>query len=141
MNIAILGAGWFGSVLARKYIENNHNVIVSTTTPEKHSLFLKNGLKAMLIEVTEEKIIGDYTFFNGVDLLIITIPPMFRKNRNIKYLDMMERVIEKIVSFGIKKVIYTSSTSVYGFQKNTITEKSKTYPLTDNAKKILICEK
>ena len=141
MNIAILGAGWFGSVLARKYIENNHNVIVSTTTPEKHSLFLKNGLKAMLIEVTEEKIIGDYTFFNGVDLLIITIPPMFRKNRNIKYLDMMERVIEKIVSFGIKKVIYTSSTSVYGFQKNTITEKSKTYPLTDNAKKILMCER
>ena len=141
MNIAILGAGWLGSVLAVKYIENNHNVVISTTSTEKQSLFLKNGLKAMLIEVTKEKIIGDYSFFNGIDLIIITIPPMFRTNRNIKYKEMMERVIEKIVSFGIKKVIYTSSTSVYGFQKNTITEKSKTDPLTDSAKEILMCEK
>ena len=126
MNIAILGGGWLGSVLAEKCIENNHNVIISTTSREKQSLFEKNGLKAMLIEVTQENIIGDYSFFNGIDLLIITIPPMFRKNRNIKYVEMMEQVIKKIVSFGIKKVIYTSSTSVYGFQKNTITEKSKT---------------
>tara|TARA_B100001057_G_scaffold479849_1_gene551997 strand:+ start:194 stop:1000 length:807 start_codon:yes stop_codon:yes gene_type:complete len=141
MNIAILGAGWLGSVLAEKYIENNHNVIISTTSSEKQSLFFKKGLNTMLIEVTKEKIIGDYNFFNGIDLLIITIPPMFRKNRKIKYVEIMERIIEKIVSFGIKKVIYTSSTSVYGFQKNTIIEKSKTDPLTDTAKKILLCEK
>ena len=140
MNIAILGAGWLGSVLAKKYIENNHNVIVSTTSREKQSLFAKNGLKAMLIEVTEEKIIEDYSFFNGIELLIITIPPMFRKNRNIKYVEMMERVIEKIVNFRIKKVIYTSSTSVYGFQKENITEKSKTTPISDAANKILMCE-
>ena len=136
MNIAILGAGWLGSVLAKKYTENNHNVIVSTTSREKQGLFAKNGLKAMLIEVTEEKIIEDYSFFNGIELLIITIPPMFRKNRNIKYVEMMERVIEKIVNFRIKKVIYTSSTSVYGFQKENITEKSKTNPISNSAKKI-----
>ena len=110
MNIAILGAGWLGSVLAKKYIENNHNVIISTTSREKQSIFEKNGLKSMLIEVNEEKIIGDYNFFNDIELLIITIPPMLRKNRNIKYEEMMERVIEKIVKFKIKKVIYTSST-------------------------------
>ena len=54
---------------------------------------------------------------------------------------MMERVIEKIVNFRIKKVIYTSSTSVYGFQKENITEKSKTNPMSNSAKKILMCEK
>ena len=47
MNIAILGAGWLGSVLAKKYIENNHNVIISTTSREKQSVFLKNGLKSI----------------------------------------------------------------------------------------------
>ncbi len=141
MNIAILGGGWLGSVLAEKCIENNHNVIISTTSREKQSLFEKNRLKAMLIEVTQDKIIGDYSFFNCIDLLIITIPPMFRKNRNIKYVEMMDRVIEKIVDFGIKKVIYTSSTSVYGFQEKNITEKSKTNPMSDAAKKILLCEK
>ena len=141
MNIAILGAGWLGSVLAEKCIENNHNVIISTTSREKQSLFVKKGLKSMLIEVTEEKITGDYSFFNCIELLIITIPPMLRKNRNIKYVEMMERVIEKIVDFKIKKVIYTSSTSVYGFQKENITEKSETNPISDAAKKILMCEK
>lgn len=141
MNIAILGSGWLGSVLAEKCIENNHNVIISTTSREKQSLFVKKGLKSMLIEVTEEKITGDYSFFNCIELLIITIPPMLRKNRNIKYVEMMERVIEKIVDFKIKKVIYTSSTSVYGFQKENITEKSKTNPISDAAKKILMCEK
>ena len=141
MNIAILGAGWLGSVLAKKFIENNHNVIISTTSREKQSFFLKNGLKSMLIKVTEEKIIGDYSFFIGIELLIITIPPMLRKNRKIKYVEMMERVIEKIVDFKIKKVIYTSSTSVYGFHKDNITEKSKTNPMSDAAKKILMCEK
>ena len=141
MNISILGAGWLGSVLAEKYIENNHNVIISTTSRDKHSLFTKNGLKSIIIEATQDEVIGDYKFFNGSDLLIITIPPMFRKNRNIKYVEMMERVIEKIVNFRIKKVIYTSSTSVYGFHKKKITEKSKTNPISDTSKKILICEK
>ena len=73
MNIAILGAGWLGSVLAKKYTENNHNVIISTTSREKQSLFAKNGLKSMLIEVTEEKIIEDYSFFNGIELSLIHI--------------------------------------------------------------------
>ena len=141
MNISILGAGWLGSVLAKKYIENNHNVIISTTSRDKHSLFMKNGLKSVIIEATQDKVIGDYKFFNGSDLLIITIPPMFRKDRNIKYVKIMERVIEKIVNFKIKKVIYTSSTSVYGFHKKKITEKSKTNPISDASKKILICEK
>ena len=141
MNIGIIGAGWLGSVLAEKCIENNHNVIISTTTLEKHSFFVKKGLNAKQIVVTEEKIKGDCSFFQEIDLLIITIPPGLRKNRNIKYVEMMEQVIKKIVSFGIKKVIYTSSTSVYGFQKNTITEKSKKKTLYDNARKILLCEK
>ena len=62
MNIGILGAGWLGSVLAEKCIANNHNVIISTTNPEKHSFFVKKGFNARQIVVTKEKIKGDYSF-------------------------------------------------------------------------------
>ena len=44
MNIAILGAGWLGSVLAKKFIENNHNVIISTTSRISTVFLLKRDL-------------------------------------------------------------------------------------------------
>ena len=93
-----------------------------------------------MIVANEREVQGDLSFFKGIELLIITIPPKPDKNGNINYDLIIEQLIKKIVFFRIKKVIYTSSTSVYGFQKKTISEKSEKYPLSDAAKKIIICE-
>ena len=40
MEIGILGAGWLGTVIAEKGIENNHNVVVSSTN-KKSLKYLK----------------------------------------------------------------------------------------------------
>ncbi len=140
MEIGILGAGWLGTVLAKKGIENNHNVVVSSTNKKKIKILKNKGYKAKMIVANERGVQGDLSFFKGIELLIITIPPKLDKNGNINYDLIIDQLIKKIVFFRIKKVIYTSSTSVYGFQKKTISEKSEKYPLSDAAKKIIICE-
>ena len=140
LKIGILGGGWLGSKLAQKGVENNHIIKVSTTTPQKVASLQNNGCTAHILTVREDSIEGDFTFFSDVDVLMITIPPGLRKNPDRNYVGMIEQVIAKAVAFKIKKVMYTSSTSVYGFQKNTITEESPTLPETVSAKQIVACE-
>ena len=125
MEIGILGAGWLGTVIAEKGIENNHNVVVSSTNKKKLEIFKNNGYKAKMIVANEREVQGDLSFFKGIELLIITIPPKPDKNGNINYDLIIEQLIKKIVFFRIKKVIYTSSTSVYGFQKKPLVKKVK----------------
>ena len=99
MEIGILGAGWLGTVLAEKGIENNHNVVVSSTNKKKLEIFKNNGYKAKMIVANEREVLGDLSFFKGIELLIITIPPKPDKNGNINYDLIIEQLIKKIVFF------------------------------------------
>ena len=141
MKVGILGAGWLGSVLAEKALKNNHTVKVSGTSPKKVSFLKDKGFNAQLLNVMEDRVSGDLSFFRDIDTLIITIPPGLRKNPTRNYVGMIEQLIEKIVRFEIKKVVYTSSTSVYGFEELTITEESEILPITNAGKQIAACEK
>ena len=95
MEIGILGAGWLGTVLAEKGIKNNHNVVVSSTNKKKLKIFKKKGYKAKIIVVTEREVQGDLSFFKGIELLIITIPPKLAKNGKINYDLIIDQLIKK----------------------------------------------
>lgn len=51
------------------------------------------------------------------------------------------QLAKKAKKAGVKRFIFSSSCSVYGISKKTVTEKSKTHPLTTYAKNKVLSEK
>lgn len=138
--VGVLGGGWLGSALAQKVSENGHKVKITSTTQLKIDQFQQKGFHAQFLKISETEIGGELEFFKEVDFLIITIPPGLRKNPQRNYVKLMEQIISNIQSFNIKKVLFTSSTSVYGFQENTITEESELLGNSTSAKQIIKVE-
>ena len=138
--IGILGSGWLGSALAEKAKKKGHEVWVTTTTERKVNTLQNKGFHAQFLRFTESTIEGEPDFFEDIDTLVITIPPGLRKNPQRNYVALIEHIIEKAESFKIQRVLFTSSTSVYGFQEGVITEASDLLGDTPSAQQIMNVE-
>ena len=138
--IGILGGGWLGMALAKEGLDRGHKVRVSATSKKKTNQLLTEGYSAYFLKIGEIHTQGQLDFFKDLDTLVITIPPSLRENPERNYVGLLEQVVKEIESFKIQKVIFTSSTSVYGFQKGVITEESALLGNTPSAQQIIKVE-
>ena len=138
--IGILGSGWLGLALAEKAKKKGHQVWTTTTTKGKVDRLQNKGFHAQYLSFSETSMVGKIDFFNHIDTLVIMIPPSLRKNPQHNYTALFEQIIQKTESYKIKRVLFTSSTSVYGFQKGIITETSKLLGDTPSALQIINVE-
>ncbi len=138
--IGILGGGWLGLALALEARKKGHQVKVTSTSQERVKLLIDEGLNTQLLNVTESAILGSLDFFKEIETLIITIPPGLRKNPQSNYVALIEQIIEKVEAYNIQKVLFTSSTSVYGFQAGIITERSELLGDSPSAQQIIKVE-
>ncbi|SFU29438.1 NAD(P)H-binding [Pustulibacterium marinum] len=140
MKIAILGCGWLGLPLAEHLIDQGFQVNGSTTSEEKLALLQQKGIQSFLIEVTEEKITGDFEgFLEQVEILIIDIPPGLRKNPNGNFTKKIDQILQKMEERSLK-VIFVSSTSVYGDHQGEVDETIPAEPETTSGKQLLASE-
>ncbi len=139
-HIGVLGGGWLGEDLVEKVNLSGLQVRMTTTNRKKLKRFGDQGYKGYFLKVTESKIEGQMEFFTELDVLVITVPPGMRKNPKANYESVIGQITKKIEAFGIKKVIFTSSTGVYGFQEGIITEDSQLLGNTASAKQIISIE-
>lgn len=103
--IGIFGAGWLGKSLALHLQDNDFNVKVSVSSIEKKEQLLNQQLNAFVIKVTEDDLQGDEDFFEKVDVLLVSLPPV-----DVSIFEMLIKIIPK---YAIKKVILFSSTGIY----------------------------
>ena len=146
--ISILGCGWLGLPLAKKLIEKGHSVNGSTTSENKLSILENVGINPFLVTLESESVsesIND--FLNNSEILIIDIPPKLRGSnadssdysRKI-FVEKIENLIPFIEKSTIKKVLFISSTSVYGDENEIITEETNPNPETESGKQLLLTE-
>ena len=140
IRVGILGSGWLGLALAKETLKNGHKVRLTTTTESKLSQLLSQGYTTKLLKLNESSVTGEPDFFEDIDTLLITIPPGIRKNIQRNYVALMEQLIKRIEFHKIKKILFTSSTSVYGFQEGIITESSNLLGYTLSSKQIITVE-
>jgi len=135
--IGIIGCGWLGIYLGKTLIKNDFKV-VGTKTTEKGIVKLNNyNIEGILFRINGEKIIGEMDFMKYIDQLIISIPPSIKKYH--KSIETLIQLLNK--NKNIKKIIFLSSTSVYGNQKSEIFEDSQIYPESKSAKLLAHAEK
>ncbi len=153
--ISILGCGWLGLPLAKKLIEEGHSVNGSTTSENKLSIFRDLGINPFLVILSEvegalesesvSKTITD--FLAKSEILIIDIPPKLRGSAasfptplEMTFVKKIENLIPFIEKSTVKKVLFVSSTSVYGDENGVITEETEPNPDTESGKQLLLAE-
>lgn len=139
--IAVLGCGWLGFPLAKFLIQQGCTVHGSTTSQEKLSALKENGIFPFLIDLNlgiDENIIA--AFLKNIDVLIINIPPRMKSKSANNYAEKMNRLHQTITKSDIKKVLFVSSTSVYGDVEGEVTEETVPQPVSVSGKELLIAE-
>lgn len=113
-NISVLGCGWLGRSLAVSLLDEGYVVKGSTTREEKLELLEMNNIDPFIIDISSFEEFDD---FLNTDILIIAITS--------KDLDGFDNLISQIQESSIQKVIFISSTSVYGRRNKVMTEEDE----------------
>lgn len=116
--ISILGCGWLGKPLAISLMKQGFAINGSTTSEAKLSEFQEIGITPFLINL--EYLKHNITAFLASEILIVALPS--------KDIEGFKNVICHIEKSAIKKVVFISSTSVYGNSEEVVTEASETLP-------------
>ena len=145
--ISILGCGWLGFPLAKSLHSKGYEVKGSTTSESKLDVLKNAGILPFQIQLEENQIIGNIEdFLKETDILVIDIPPGLRRetstSNEITFVNKVKTLIPFIEKSGIQKVVFISSTSVYGdgFPIVEITESTKPNPDTESGKQLVIAE-
>lgn len=111
--ITIIGAGWLGRPLARSFLAQGFEIL-ATTAHDKSAEFALDGIPYTAIDVAtedaSEKIVRS-------DILIYLIPPLGVSHVK-KFFDQIP---------VDKKIIFASSTSVYGKNMDVVDEDSELF--------------
>jgi nucleoside-diphosphate-sugar epimerase len=143
--ISILGCGWLGLPLAKALLENGLSIKGSTTSVEKLSVLKNSGIQPYLIVLspTLSKGEGDETietFLEASKTLIIDVPPKLRGSEKENFVAKIENLIPFIEKSTVEKVLFISSTSVYGEENLIVTEETPLNPDTESGKQLVQTE-
>ncbi|MFT7234702.1 MAG: nucleoside-diphosphate-sugar epimerase [Methylophagaceae bacterium] len=111
--LSILGSGWLGLPLAAELINQGYQVKLSTRQAEKVLAIEQVGAVPYLVDLDDSHGLSN-GFFEDVELLIC----------NITYKNKagFSALIEHVSQFGIKHVLFVSSTSVYQNNNSLVSE-------------------
>ena len=147
IKISILGCGWLGLPSAKSLLSKGYEVKGSTTSESKLEVLKNAGISPFQIQLEAHQIIGKIEdFLKETSVLIIDIPPGLRRDFStsleMTFVNKVKTLIPFIEKSGIQKVIFVSSTSVYGdsFPIVEITEETKPNPDTESGKQLVIAE-
>jgi nucleoside-diphosphate-sugar epimerase len=118
-SISILGCGWLGFPLAKRFVEIGYDIKGSTTSSEKINQLRDIGVDPFVVNISNKE--NKITEFLSSEILIVSIT-----SKNIQD---YKHLLKQVKSSLIKKVIFISSTSVYVSNNDIVTEDS---PITDS---------
>ncbi len=141
--ITIIGCGWLGLPLGVALQQDGYTVRGTTTTASKLAHLQLSGIDPYLARLTAAGLeAAESTLLLGSDIVIITIPPgRSDTDRALRYPGQLQLLLKQIaVRAPVPRVVYTSSTSVYGEPVGVVTEASVTDPQTPSARAVVAAE-
>jgi nucleoside-diphosphate-sugar epimerase len=143
--IAILGCGWLGLPLAFSLQKGGHNIVATCRSKLKVIELNKKALHALQFNLGDALHSNTLKPLFSSDLLIINIPSGRKTMQTEQFVDNMTSLIAAVMARGKKKLIFVSTSSVYGDsvyadQLATITETTEVQPNTASAKAHVLIE-
>ena len=132
MNISILGCGWLGLPLGVFLSEKGFSVKGSSRDPGKLGQIKNNNIDPFLLVLDPELECENKTEFFDSEILILNIPPQ-RRDDIVEYHTLqIKNLISGMAGSRIKKIIFTSSTSVYPEVNREVNEDDELTPLKNS---------
>ncbi len=132
--IGILGCGWLGLPLGRYLVECGYSVNGSTRQEDKLPVIREAGIQAFQIALHPGLEGRRLKAFFDVDTLVITLPPGRRNAVTTQsFSTRVQNVATAARNAGVKQLLFTSSTSVYGDRNGRISETDSLKPGTPSA--------
>lgn len=124
-HVSILACGWLGLPFAQHLVQQGINVSGSTTTPEKMFTLKQSQIEPHLCTVSDSALECDTSkdFFNRSHIAIIL--PFKRSFKDPKYyLNQIKMILPYLEKSPVKRVLFTSSTSIYPCTNDVVTEET-----------------
>jgi len=137
MVVSILGCGWYGKALAKDLLKKGFIVKGSATASEKLGDLSNQGILPYLLRFEADSQVVDPDFFK-CDVLVISIPPKVKAGESNSYPAKIQQIINACIENRVKKIIYISSTSVYGDHNSEVNE--LTDPKPDTASGLVLLD-
>ena len=130
--VAIVGLGWLGMPLAMSLTAKGWQVTGSKTTADGVEAARMCGIEGVELRLEPELICDtdDLDTLMNVDALVITLPARRTGPGEGFYLQAMQEIVDSALAHHIPRIIFTSSTSVYGDTEGTVKEDSARHPVT-----------
>ncbi|QNQ20982.1 SDR family oxidoreductase [Kosakonia sp. SMBL-WEM22] len=130
--VAIVGLGWLGMPLALSLMARGWHVTGSKTTEDGVEAARMCGIESYLLKLDPELVCDadDLDALMNVDALVITLPARRSGPGSDFYLQAMQEVVDSALAHRIPRILFTSSTSVYGDAPGTVKETTPLQPVT-----------
>lgn len=136
-----MGCGWLGEPLAAEWVRQGIQVRGTTTRVSKAENLESQGINPFVIRLGSEGFEGPWeNFFEGLDTLVFNIPPGLRRNPESDYPARIRHLYSALERFKTPRLIYVSSTSVFGSHQGRVDESTTPRPDTDSGKQLLEAE-
>ena len=140
--IGILGCGWLGTPLATLLLEKGYEVRGTTTRDNKRPELEELGIHSYQIYLSETGVQGPLgSFLKGLDNLVVDIPPGLRNQRDADFVSRIRHLDQALQEAGIPRLLYVSSTSVFGSGQGTVTEDTIPEPESNSGRQLLEAER
>lgn len=137
MKISILGCGWLGLPLGKYWHDAGHTVAGSTTREEQLPLMSHAGITPFIISLDSNGIHGNIVeFLGGSEMLVMAIPPGIRKNPTIDFTEKIKHLIPHLQHSRLQRLIFVSSTSVYGEHQGEVDEATVPEPDSESGRQL-----
>lgn len=134
--VAIVGLGWLGMPLALALTARGWQVTGSKTTQDGVEAARMCGIDSYPLRLEPQLVCDaeDLDALMNVDALVITLPARRSGEGEDFYRQAVQEIVDTALAHHIPRIIFTSSTSVYGNAQGTIKESSPRDPVTSSGK-------
>ncbi|MBP6120954.1 MULTISPECIES: SDR family oxidoreductase [Providencia] len=139
--VTIIGLGWLGLPLASSLLADGVNVVGTKTTPDGVDAARAIGIDCYALKFTPELECEQddlEQLMSKTDVIVILLPPS--KVDTEHYIRAIEQLVDSAMAFNVPRVIFTSSTSVYGEQDGVIDENASLQAETASASALIKVE-
>lgn len=140
--VAIVGLGWLGMPLAMALTARGWQVTGSKTSPDGVDAARRCGIDAFQLVLTPELECEaeDLERLMAVDALVVTLPASRTVQGGEAYLQAVQNVVDTALAKKVPRIIFTSSSSVYGSGNGVMKENSPLQPETVAGKTLVELE-
>ena len=140
--VAIVGLGWLGMPLAMALTARGCQVTGSKTTPDGVDAARRCGVAAFQLQLTPEieADAEDLAQLMQADVLVITLPASRTAAGGEHYMQAVQNIVDTALVYKIPRIVFTSSTSVYGNARGVMKENTPLQPQTQAGRTLAALE-